>query len=150
MLAWASEEGSWIIEDDFDSDFYFDGPPPLPLAADALNDRVVYVGTFNNILFPALRVAFLVAPKSQIDAFLAAPEAAMRASSTSTQIVLHAFMDQGHLAAHIRNCREVFADRRSILIENLAVELGSRWTVHVPKMGLLVQAWVPPTATISR
>ncbi len=143
MLAWASEEGSWIIEDDFESDFYFDGPPPLPLAADALNDRVVYVGTFNNILFPALRVAFLVAPKSQIDAFLAAPEAAMRASSTSTQIVLHAFMDQGHLAAHIRNCREVFADRRSILIENLAAELGSRWTVHVPKMGLLVQAWLP-------
>ncbi len=143
LLDWAKEAGGWIIEDDFEAEFHFGVRPAPPLAAASGGNRVVYVGTFNNILFPALRIAFLIAPESEADRFLASDHIALRAANVPNQVVLHAFMDQGHLASHLRTCRDLFEERRSILLESLRSEFDTEWRISAPRMGLLVQAWMP-------
>lgn len=126
LLAWAERESGWILEDDYDGDFRYVGRPLAALQALDPAGRVLYVGTFNKMTFPALRLAFLVAPPSLVDAFLAAKHMMDGCTPTHTQAALADFIQEGHLATHLRRMLGEYDRRRGALLtalDTLADEL---------------------------
>jgi GntR family transcriptional regulator/MocR family aminotransferase len=125
LLDWARRTGSWVIEDDYDSEYRYQS---LPVAALQGLDRegcVVYIGTFSKVLFPALRIGYLVVPPDLADRFAAVREAMDVFPPSLPQAVFADFMDQGHFARHIRRVRSLYRERRSVLADSLARQLGS-------------------------
>ena len=114
LLEWAEEQRSWIVENDYDSDFRYEGKPPPSLYRLARNygDRVVYVGTFSNALAPGLRLGFLVAPPALIDALKRARIFSARQPPEPLQTQLAEFISRGDLAAHLRKMGALYKKRR--------------------------------------
>lgn len=125
LLDWAESNGSWIIEDDYDSEYRYEGMPVTSLQGLDRNARVVYIGTFSKVLFPSLRLGYLVVPEDLVERFLAARFALDIGPATFHQAVLADFIGEGHFARHIRRTRLVYAERRNALIENLHDHFGS-------------------------
>lgn len=115
LLAWARENGAWIVEDDYDSELRYAGHP-FPSMQGLAPDRVVYLGTFSKILFPSLRLGYAIVPDALVPAFCGARALMDRHTPSADQHVLAAFIAEGHLDRHIRRIRGVYADRRSQLI----------------------------------
>lgn len=115
LLAWARKQGSWIVEDDYDSELRYAGHP-FPSLQGLAPDRVVYLGTFSKILFPSLRLGYAIVPDVLVSAFCGARLLMDRHAPTADQHVLAAFITEGHLDRHIRRIRSVYADRRTQLI----------------------------------
>lgn len=124
LLDWAESNGSWIIEDDYDSEYRYEGQPVTSLQGLDRNSRVVYIGTFSKVLFPSLRIGYLVVPEDLVERFLAARFALDIAPATFQQAVLADFIGEGHFARHIRRMRLAYAQRRNALIENLRDQFG--------------------------
>src|SRR5215831_15379158 len=118
LLDWAESNGSWIIEDDYDSEYRYEGMPVTSLQGLDRNSRVVYIGTFSKVLFPSLRLGYVVVPEDLVERFLAARFALDMGPPTFHQAVLADFIGEGHFARHIRRMRAVYAERRNVLIEN--------------------------------
>jgi GntR family transcriptional regulator/MocR family aminotransferase len=125
LLDWAESNGSWIIEDDYDSDYRYEGMPVTSLQGLDRNSRVVYIGTFSKVLFPSLRIGYVVIPEDLVERFLAARFALDIAPATFHQAVLADFIGEGHFARHTRRMRLIYAERRNALIENLNRRFGS-------------------------
>ena len=125
LLDWAESNGSWIIEDDYDSEYRYQGMPVTSLQGLDRNSRVVYIGTFSKVLFPSLRLGYLVIPEDLVERFLAARFALDIGPATFHQGVLADFIGDGHFARHIRRMRLVYAERRNALIETLHNHFGS-------------------------
>ena len=125
LLDWAESNGSWIIEDDYDSEYRYEGMPVTSLQGLDRNARVVYIGTFSKVLFPSLRLGYVVVPEDLLERFLAARFALDIGPATFHQAVLADFIGAGHFARHIRRMRLVYAERRNALIENLQDHFGS-------------------------
>jgi GntR family transcriptional regulator/MocR family aminotransferase len=142
LTAWARASGSWIIEDDYESDFVFEGDAPPALAAEAASDRVIYLATLNNVLFPSLGIAYLVAPDVLLDRLLEARRHWGGVPHIPTQMTLHDFMDGGHLASHIRQCRDIYRERRDSLRILLRERLGDLLELRAQPAGLHVSAWL--------
>ena len=104
LLQWAERRNSVIIEDDYDSEFRFGGRPLETLQAADRNGRVIYVGSFSKSLLPALRLGFLIAPPSLREPLRAAAHAASWFAQWPAQAALATYIDEGHLARHIRKC----------------------------------------------
>nr|WP_315399883.1 PLP-dependent aminotransferase family protein [uncultured Duganella sp.] len=115
LLAWARQHGSWIVEDDYDSELRYAGHP-FPSLQGLAPDRVVYLGTFSKILFASLRLGYAIVPKALVPAFRGARLLMDRHSPSADQHVLAAFITEGHLDRHIRRIRGVYSDRRAQLI----------------------------------
>lgn len=115
LLAWAERQDGWIIEDDYDGEYRYSGAPLAPLAALDRQGRVLYVGTFGKIAFPALRLGYLVLPQRLVEAFSQARALAVRHSEVGTQCVMAQFMAQGHFLRHIRRMRRAALSRRNVL-----------------------------------
>lgn len=116
LLAWAERAGGWIIEDDYDGEYRYSGAPLSPLAALDRSGRVLYVGTFGKVAFPALRLGYLVLPPGLVDAFSRRRAVDMRHSEVSTQAVMAEFMAAGHFQRHIRRMRRAALSRRNALL----------------------------------
>lgn len=116
LLAWAEHAGGWIIEDDYDGEYRYSGAPLSPLAALDRSGRVLYVGTFGKVAFPALRLGYLVLPPGLVDAFSRRRAVDMRHSEISTQAVMAEFMAAGHFQRHIRRMRRAALSRRNALL----------------------------------
>ena len=116
LLAWAERAGGWIIEDDYDGEYRYSGAPLSPLAALDRSGRVLYVGTFGKVAFPALRLGYLVLPPALVDAFSRRRAVDMRHSEVSTQAVMAEFMAAGHFQRHIRRMRRAALSRRNALL----------------------------------
>ncbi|QXI28497.1 PLP-dependent aminotransferase family protein [Pseudomonas vanderleydeniana] len=116
LLAWAERTGGWIVEDDYDGEYRYSGAPLAPLAALDRQGRVLYVGTFGKIAFPALRLGYLVLPPTLVDAFSQRRALDMRHSEVSTQAVMAEFMAAGHFQRHIRRMRRAALSRRNALL----------------------------------
>ncbi|MBW1245188.1 PLP-dependent aminotransferase family protein [Pseudomonas tolaasii] len=129
LLAWAERTGGWIIEDDYDGEYRYSGAPLSPLAALDRSGRVLYVGTFGKVAFPALRLGYLVLPAGLVDAFSRRRAVDMRHSEVSTQAVMAEFMAAGHFQRHIRRMRRAALSRRNALIAG--------WPAGLPGMGEL-------------
>ncbi|WP_314386801.1 PLP-dependent aminotransferase family protein [Pseudomonas brenneri] len=129
LLAWAERTGGWIIEDDYDGEYRYSGAPLAPLAALDRSARVLYVGTFGKVAFPALRLGYLVLPQGMVDAFTRRRAVDVRHSEVSTQAVMAEFMAAGHFQRHIRRMRRAALSRRNALLAG--------WPADVPGMGSL-------------
>jgi len=126
LLAWSERHGAAIVEDDYDSEFRFDGRPLEPLQSLDKGGRVLYVGTFSKVLLPTLRVGFIVAPSSLVPGLRAAKLFADSHGPLDTQRALAEFIDRGLLARHIRRMARVYHDRREALLGALDRHLGDR------------------------
>jgi GntR family transcriptional regulator/MocR family aminotransferase len=124
LLNWAVRTGAWIIEDDYDSEYRFDTRPIASLQGLETSARVIYVGTFSKVMFPALRVGYLVVPKDLVSAFSAARDAADVFSATLYQAVLTDFIREGHFARHIRRMRMLYMERRRTLTEEIRSQMA--------------------------
>jgi GntR family transcriptional regulator / MocR family aminotransferase len=129
LLDWAQSAGSWIIEDDYDSEFRYESLPIASLQGLDANARVIYIGTFSKVLFPALRLGYIVIPSDLVERFLTIRRAMDLGPPSFYQEVLADFIGEGHFARHIRRMRVLYRERRSALVDNLRKELGS--TVEV-------------------
>ncbi|URN88502.1 MAG: PLP-dependent aminotransferase family protein [Pseudomonas protegens] len=116
LLAWAERSQGWIIEDDYDGEYRYSGAPLAPLAALDRQGRVIYVGTFGKVAFPALRLGYLVLPPTLVQAFAQRRAVDVRHSEVSTQAVMAEFMAAGHFQRHIRRMRRAALSRRNTLL----------------------------------
>jgi GntR family transcriptional regulator/MocR family aminotransferase len=133
LIDWAGRHGAWIIEDDYDSEFRFAGPPLTSLQGIDAAGRVIYLGTFSKALFPGLRVGYAVLPESLIEPVLQVRDRADRFPSTLAEAPLAAFLREGHFAAHLRRARRSVCAARDALVEGLS---GAPLTVAPPDQGL--------------
>jgi len=119
LLDWAARANAWVLEDDCDSEFRWEGRPLPPLATLDRTGRVIYCGTFSKTLAPAIRLGFAVVPAPLVPAFVRARTLMDRGSSALSQAVLSEFMRQGLLAPHIRRMRTEYAGRRQAVLAAL-------------------------------
>ncbi len=119
LLDWSAQVGSFILEDDFASEFRHPRAATMPLAAMPNAQRVVYMNTFSTTIFPSLRLSYLIVPRAITDRFAEALRRTERYATVPNQIVLADFLASGQFAKHIRRCREAYAERQRILVEAL-------------------------------
>jgi GntR family transcriptional regulator/MocR family aminotransferase len=124
LLEWAREVGGFVLEDDYDSEYRYAGRPLAALQGLDRAGRVIYVGTMSKVMFPGLRVGYMVVSDQLIDAFLAVRALIDAHPSSIAQAALLDFIGEGHLAAHIRRMRALYAERQSALIEAVRARLG--------------------------
>ena len=144
LLNWAVRTGAWIIEDDYDSEYRFGSRPIASLQGLDTDARVIYVGTFSKVMFPALRVGYLVVPRDLVPAFSAARDAADVFSATLYQAVLTDFIREGHFARHIRRMRMLYMERRRALVKAIRAEMGDLLAVTGGEAGMHLTALLPP------
>ena len=120
LLQWAQQTNGLIIEDDYDSEFRYSGRPVPALQGLDRDNRVLYVGTFSKVMFPGLRLGYIVLPPALIPLFRRAKWLNDRQSSLIDQQALTDFISEGHLAKHIRRMRSIYEGRRRSLVESLS------------------------------
>jgi GntR family transcriptional regulator / MocR family aminotransferase len=136
LLAWAAQNGALIIEDDYDSEYrYGDRPIPALQGLDK-SDSVLYIGTFSKVLFPSLRIGYLVLPKSLVAIFTRAKWLNDRHLPLLEQQVLADFIVEGHLERHIRKMRSLYDCRRQVLVQALKFHFGEKAVILGEKAGL--------------
>ena len=143
LLEWASRRGAYVLEDDYDGEFRFEGRPIECLQALDRDGRVIYTGTASKLLFPALRIGWLVAPAPLAPHFQAAKALADTGTATLEQLAFADFIAEGHLERWIRRSRMRHAARRRALIEGVARELGDRARIFGVSAGLHVLLQLP-------
>jgi GntR family transcriptional regulator/MocR family aminotransferase len=142
LLEWAREAGAWVIEDDYDSEYRYVGRPLAALHGLDTAGRVIYSGTFSKVLFPALRLGYLVVPRDLIEAFVTARLFADMHPPLLEQAVLTEFMTEGHFARHIRRMRMLYAERQAALVE-AARQLSDWLDVRPSEAGMHLLGWLP-------
>jgi GntR family transcriptional regulator/MocR family aminotransferase len=150
LLDWAVQNGSWVIEDDYDSEYRFGSRPIGSLQGLDTDERVIYIGTFSKVLFPSLRIGYVIIPKDLIPAFVAARDAADIFSSTLYQLVLNDFIRGGHFARHIRRMRLLYMERRNLLVGAIEKQIGAALEVVSAEAGMHLVGLLPPGVDDSR
>lgn len=125
LLDWAAQTGCWILDDDYDSEFSYDGAPLAALKSLDGADRVLHFGSFNKTLFNALRIGYAVVPRSLAPAFARALYVTGRSCSVIEQMTLAAFLEDGGFARHVRKARSVYAGRRDRVMAMLRETVGA-------------------------
>ena len=143
LLAWAERAGAWIVEDDYDSEFRYDGRPLAAVQGLDRSARVLYTGTFNKVMFPSLRLAYLVVPPALVEQVSAARAVTDGPVATLAQAALADFIGDGHFAAHIRQMRRLYQERRDVLRHELQQRLGSLLAIPRADAGLHLTAFLP-------
>lgn len=133
LLAWAERHRAVVVEDDYDSEFRFEDRPLEPLQSLDRDGRVVYVGTFSKTMLPMLRLGFLVAPASLRPALVSAKRLTDWHGELSGQAALARFLDDGHLARHVRRATRVYADRHAAIVGALRRDFAG-WLEPVPSV----------------
>ena len=144
LLDYAVAQRVWIVEDDYDSEFRFTSRPLPALQGLDEHGRVIYLGTFSKTMFPSLRLAYLVLPSDLADSFARALSELFREGQIMQQIVLAQFMRLGHYVNHIRRMRQVYGERRRVLIDEIGQRLGTAVTVQGGDAGLHLVLGLPP------
>lgn len=148
LLEWARDSGAWILEDDYDSEYRYAGRPLASLLGLASGreeaGRVIYIGSFSKVLFPSLRVGYLVVPENLVDAVSAAQGALGAQPTAVIQPVLAAFIEEGHFATHVRRMRRLYAARQAALVTAAERHLGDYLSVAPDDAGLHLMAWLTP------
>lgn len=142
LLEWASRVGAFIIEDDYDSEYRYDGPPLQALAGLDREGRVIYVGTFSKILFPALRLGYLVLPEVLVEPVVATKALEDTGTAILEQLVLADFISTGHFDRHLRRTNASNAARRNALVAAVHKEFGERAEVCGANAGLHLLVWL--------
>ncbi|HSU96093.1 MAG TPA: PLP-dependent aminotransferase family protein [Gemmatimonadaceae bacterium] len=143
LVEWATRRSAWILEDDYDSEFRYVSRPLGALQGMDAHERVIYIGTFSKVLFPSIRVGYIVVPPSLWSAFVDAREALDIFSPTLYQLALRDFIREGHFARHLRRMRALYLRRRAALLDGLAEHCADRITVHNADAGLHISTLLP-------
>ncbi len=143
LLDWAGRSQAWVLEDDYDSEYRYTGQPLAALQGLDTEARVIYVGSFSKILFPSLRIGYMVVPHDLIDAFVAARALIDRGSPSMEQAVLADFIAEGHFVRYIRRVRSLYAARQEALVEAAEQELGGLLEVPAKDSGMHLVGWLP-------
>jgi len=143
LLDWAQQRRSWIVEDDYDSEYRYASRPIGALQGMDTNSRVIYIGTFSKVLFPSLRLGYVVAPPLLLNKFIRVRETLDLFSPTLYQLVLTDFLQEGHFARHLRRMRSVYLRRRNALVEGLGRHLGELLKPCNADAGLHLSAFLP-------
>ncbi|MFC7287957.1 PLP-dependent aminotransferase family protein [Herminiimonas glaciei] len=136
LLEWASEAGSWIIEDDYDSEFRYQGRPLPALKSLDRNDRVIYSGTFSKVMFPGLRLAYVVAPVSVVPRFQSVSYNLNAGCPYLFQASVADFIAEGHFSRHLKKMRSLYAERRLVTQQVFQDVLGERLRIDLRPGGL--------------
>ena len=140
LLAWARQAGSWVIEDDYDSEFRYAGRPVASLQGIDRGERVIYMGTFSKVLFPGLRLGYAVIPYELLDAMSGARYVTDRHAPGLTESVVTDFIEQGHFGAHLRRMCASYGAARDVLVAAIKAQLGAFLDVELPDQGMQVMA----------
>jgi len=143
FLNWAEKTGSWIIEDDYDSEFRYAGKPIPALTGFDQSGRSIYIGSFAKIYSTGLRLGFLVAPPALVDDIGLTLSRFASKASVSMQRPLSEFMNSGEFYRHVRRARRIYSERRKTLVQCLQKELGEIFTFDDHQAGMLFAARLP-------
>ena len=136
LLAWAEQAEALIVEDDYDSEYRYEGRPIPALQGLDQTSSVIYIGTFSKVLFPSLRVGYLVVPPKLVEVFARAKWLTDRQSPLLEQYVLTDFINEGHLERHIRRMRSLYNQRQKTLVKALLHSFGDRVTILGESAGM--------------
>jgi GntR family transcriptional regulator / MocR family aminotransferase len=136
ILSVARKHGAWLLEDDYDSEFRFSGPPLSSLAGLDVDERVLYMGSFSKVLYPGLKLGYLVVPKALVASFKQAHYDLNRPGQIPLQAALAEFIEMGHFASALRKARQRYAERRRCLLEALKPCLGTHAHISGAEQGL--------------
>lgn len=139
LLDWAKHANAYIIEDDYDSEFRFAERPLATLQGLDDADRVIYIGTFSKVLFPSIRIGYMILPSQLVDSFLKVRRLVDIHSPMLEQTVLADFIIEGHFTRHLRRMRTLYAERRNALLE-AAKELPLE--IHSAEAGIHCVGWL--------
>jgi GntR family transcriptional regulator/MocR family aminotransferase len=143
LVNWARQTGAWILEDDYDSEYRYTSRPLAALQGLAPVGRVFYVGTFSKVLFPSLRLGYLVAPAALVDTLIAARTVMSGQAPLIEQAVLAEFMSEGHFSRHLRRMRALYEERQLTLLSEVRRELAGLLDVYPADAGMHTIAWLP-------
>lgn len=143
LLDWAGAHDSFVLEDDYDSEYRYAGRPLASLQGMDDQARVFYVGTFSKVMFPALRLGYLVAPADLVDPLLAIRRHVDTQPSSVAQAALTDFIADGHLASHIRRMRVLYAERLAAFHALATERLTGLLTLDKPDSGMHVIGFLP-------
>jgi Transcriptional regulators containing a DNA-binding HTH domain and an aminotransferase domain (MocR family) and their eukaryotic orthologs len=138
LINWAAEKGKWILEDDYDSEFHYDGQPTACVQGLDKYQRTLYLGTFSKTLYPGLRMGYMVLPHELIKAFTYARSMMDGHTPQILQLTLARFMEDGHYNAHVRAMRKLYAGRQSIMLDAIGKHLDGIVTALRPQGGLQI------------
>ena len=136
LLEGAFQSGSWIIEDDYDNELRYDERPVASLFGLCRRQRVIYLGTLSKVMFPGIRMAYMVLPEDLVDAFVIGNSELYRGGRMTEQAALAEFIDDGHFTAHIKRMRVIYQERRDILRHEMESRLGNAVSVSGGHAGL--------------
>jgi GntR family transcriptional regulator/MocR family aminotransferase len=136
LLNWATETGAWIIEDDYYGEFRAKGHPIPALAGQDSRGRTLYIGSFSKVMIPALRLGYVIVPKTLVPAFKRIASFLIPAPAPATQMALAEFIDQGHFARHIRRMIRLYGERRTALAQALKDVFGDEVRVGMQSNGI--------------
>jgi len=142
LLEWANNHNAFIIEDDYDSEFRYQGPPIESIQGLDEYDQTIYIGTFSKVLSPVMRVGYVILPDSLIEPFTALKWCADRHSPLLNQLILAEFMDSPLFAKHLKRSRKVYSKRHDVLINALDKNFGNDVTVQGTNAGIHLLAWM--------
>src|SRR5205814_6400236 len=149
LLEWAQRAAAWIVEDDYDSEYRYNSKPIASLQGMDQHYRVIYIGTFSKVMFPALRLGYIVIPPDLVERFAAMRQSMDLCPSHIPQAVMHEFIREGHFARHIRRMRPIYAQRREVLVTELAHTFGEGAEIIGDEAGLHL-ALLPPKLRYDR
>jgi GntR family transcriptional regulator/MocR family aminotransferase len=136
LLGWAARNDAWVIEDDYDGEYRYVSRPLPALKSLDRNGRVLYAGTFSKVLFPGIRLAFVVAPETQVERFEQISQVFAAGSPALTQAIVTAFIREGHFARHIQRMRKLYAARREATVAGLEGVLGKQMRIDSQPGGM--------------
>lgn len=143
VIQWAERGDAWIIEDDYDSEFRFGARPVPALQGLDPNGRVIYIGTFSKVMFPALRIGYLVIPEDLIASFRSIRETIDIFSPTLTQAAVADFIAEGHFARHLRRMRTLYMHRRDRLAQMISERFSNELRIVGIEAGMHLTALLP-------
>ncbi len=144
LLAWAETAGTWIVEDDYESEFQAPGRMLPALQGLDRGGRVIYLGTFSKLLFPSLRLGYAVLPQDLVEPFAAARHLADRQSPALAQTMMTEFILGGHFARHLKRMRALYAERQAFIVEEATRRLAGLVEIRPGECGMYLTAWLPP------
>ncbi|MCK5777889.1 MAG: PLP-dependent aminotransferase family protein [Rhodospirillales bacterium] len=149
LLDWARESGAWILEDDYDSEYRYSGRPLSALQGLDSAGRVIYAGTFSKVMFPAIRLGYLVVPPAMADPIIRIRRSLDDQTAIVMQPVLTEFIETGHFAAHIRRMRLLYAERQGVLVEAVRKYLGDVLEIEPDEAGMHTVAMFRPNCGLA-
>jgi len=142
LLDFANSIGAWILEDDYDSEYRYNGLPLSALQGLDNSGSVIYMGTFSKVMFPGIRLGYLVVPGALIDPFIAARLLADRHSPFFEQSAMEMFLSEGHYGRHVRKMRLLYQKRRETFYSLIEQHLNDYFDLHPTEAGLHTVAWL--------